>query len=127
MKSRHLCALVLLLSCLFTVAPAQTATDVSKLSARPTVDWARDGVIYEIYPRVFSPRGDFNGVTARLTNLKKLGVDIPAHADQSDRSEGEEGKASAALMQSAIITALIQLMEQKEDLKHLMQRLMREE
>jgi glycosidase len=77
MKNRHFCAFfLLLLSFLSTVAPAQTATDVAKLSARPTVDWARDGVIYEIYPRVFSSRGDFNGVTARLDELKNLGVTI---------------------------------------------------
>jgi cyclomaltodextrinase / maltogenic alpha-amylase / neopullulanase len=76
MKSPHLSAWLLLLLTVPIISPAQTATDVSKMTARPTVEWARDGVIYEIYPRVFSPKGDFNGVTARLDDLKKLGVDI---------------------------------------------------
>jgi len=68
--------LAVLLLAFSTVAHSQNPVDVSKLSARPTVDWARDGVIYEIYPRVFSPKGDFNGVTARLDEMKKTGVDI---------------------------------------------------
>ena len=73
MKNRHLCVFTLLVLSFLCTAPAQTATDVSKLSARHTVDWARDGVIYEIYPQVFSPKGDFNGVTARLDDMKKTG------------------------------------------------------
>ena len=76
MKSPHLSAWLLLLLTVPIISPAQTATDVSKMTARPTLEWARDGVIYEIYPRVFSPKGDLNGVTARLDDLKKLGVDI---------------------------------------------------
>jgi cyclomaltodextrinase / maltogenic alpha-amylase / neopullulanase len=76
MKNRRSCAFTLIVLSFLCTAPAQTTGDVSKLSARHTVDWARDGVIYEIYPRVFSAQGDFNGVTARLDDLKKLGVDI---------------------------------------------------
>ena len=37
-------------------------------SARPVRDWVRDGVIYEIYPRAFSQKGDFNAITARAGN-----------------------------------------------------------
>ena len=33
-------------------------------------------VIYEIFPRTFSPAGDFNGITARLDTLEKLGVNV---------------------------------------------------
>jgi glycosidase len=76
MKKHHFSACALLLFALVAACRAQEVVDVSKLTARPTVDWARDGVIYEIYPRVFSDRGDFNGVTARLDDLKKLGVNI---------------------------------------------------
>ena len=39
-------------------------------------DWLRNGVVYEIYPRNFSKEGNFNGVTARLDELKALGVNI---------------------------------------------------
>ena len=38
--------------------------------------WVRDGVVYEIFPRNFSAEGNFNGITARLDELKDLGVNI---------------------------------------------------
>lgn len=44
--------------------------------ARPSPGWLRDGVIYEVFPRDFSPAGNLNGVTARLGDLKNLGVTI---------------------------------------------------
>jgi glycosidase len=43
---------------------------------RKSPDWLRSGVMYEIFPRNFSATGDFNGITARLDELKDLGVDI---------------------------------------------------
>jgi cyclomaltodextrinase / maltogenic alpha-amylase / neopullulanase len=43
---------------------------------RKSPDWLRSGVMYEIFPRNFSAAGDFNGITARLDELKDLGVDI---------------------------------------------------
>jgi len=55
---------------------AQQSRDVSKENARQPRDWVRDGVIYEIYPRSFSAQGNFNGITARLDELKNLGVTI---------------------------------------------------
>ncbi len=33
-------------------------------------------MIYEIFPRTFSAGGNFNGITARLDNLQKLGVNV---------------------------------------------------
>lgn len=49
-------------------------------SARPNVrkspEWLRSAVVYEIFTRNFSPAGDFNAITARLDELKDLGVDI---------------------------------------------------
>jgi glycosidase len=52
------------------------AADVSKLPARPSPAWLRDGVIYEIFPRDYSSAGDLNGVTAQLDRLQDLGVTI---------------------------------------------------
>ena len=52
------------------------AADVTSQNARPTPAWLRDGIIYELFPRNFSPQGDFNGITERLDELKDLGVDI---------------------------------------------------
>src|SRR5687768_12551485 len=66
---------VVLVSAMLVVAQ-QPARDVSKQPARPVRDWVRDGVIYEIYPRAFSPQGNFNAITARLDELKDLGVTI---------------------------------------------------
>ena len=38
--------------------------------------WLPGAVIYEVFPRDFSPAGDFNGVTAGLDRLQQLGVDV---------------------------------------------------
>ena len=43
---------------------------------RKSPDWLRSAVVYEIFPRNFSQAGDFNAITARLDELKDLGVDI---------------------------------------------------
>ncbi len=55
---------------------ARADRDVSGERARSTPAWLRDGVMYEIFPRNFSASGDFNGITARLDELKDLGVNI---------------------------------------------------
>ena len=76
-----------------------SARDVSKESARPTRDWVRDGVVYEIYPRAFSQQGDFNGITARLDNLKEMGVTIlwlmPIHPIGQEKKKGTIGSPYA--------------------------------
>jgi cyclomaltodextrinase len=48
--------------------------DVSAETARPAPAWVRDAVIYEVFPRNFSAAGDLAGVTARLGELKELGI-----------------------------------------------------
>ena len=50
--------------------------DVSKQAARPSPEWLRAATIYEIFPRHFSPAGNFAGVTAKLDELKDLGVTV---------------------------------------------------
>ncbi len=45
-------------------------------SARISEDWVRDAIIYEIYPRSFSPEGNFAGIEDRLPELKELGVTV---------------------------------------------------
>lgn len=52
------------------------AEDAHRPSARPAPSWLRDGIVYEVFPRNFSGEGNFNGVTARLDELKDLGVDV---------------------------------------------------
>jgi glycosidase len=66
---------------------------------RPVRDWVRDGVIYEIYPRAFSQQGDFNAITARLDELKDLGVTIlwlmPIHPIGQEKKKGTIGSPYA--------------------------------
>ena len=80
-------------------AAQQPARDVSKERARPTRDWVRDGVVYEIYPRAFSSQGNFTGITARLDELKSLGVNIlwlmPIHPIGQEKKKGTIGSPYA--------------------------------
>ena len=73
--------------------------DFTKETARTSRPWVRDGVIYEIFPRVFSARGDFNGVTARLDELKDVGVNIlwlmPIHPIGQEKKKGSIGSPYA--------------------------------
>jgi glycosidase len=52
------------------------ADEIARQNARKVPAWLREGVIYELFPRNFSAEGNFNGVTARLDELKDLGVGI---------------------------------------------------
>jgi cyclomaltodextrinase len=94
-----LLVLVLLAVCFQGVATQETARNVSKVPARPTRDWVRDGVVYEIYPRAFSASGDFDGITARLDELKDLGVNIlwlmPIHPLGQEKKKGTIGSPYA--------------------------------
>src|ERR1044072_7727358 len=97
---RHKAALAALLFVLTSAAGAQTPRDVSKDGARAgTPGWVRDGVIYEIYPRDFSEKGDFEGVTAELDRLKSLGVNIlwlmPIHPIGQEKKKGPIGSPYA--------------------------------
>ncbi|MBL9204038.1 MAG: DUF3459 domain-containing protein [Opitutaceae bacterium] len=68
-----------LLACLLTVRliGATAATpDFSGETARQPSDWLRQAVVYEAFPRAFSSTGDFAGMTARLGELRELGVDV---------------------------------------------------
>src|ERR1700675_2402883 len=63
----------------FAMLPAQPAFaegSVAGETARTPPPWLRDAIVYEVYPRNFSATGDFNGITARLDELKDLGVDV---------------------------------------------------
>ena len=83
---------------LLFIAPAmaQTATPAA---ARAAPDWLRDGLVYEVFPRDFSPKGDFNGVTAQLDRLKDLGVNVvwlmPIHPMGKEKAKGSLGSPYA--------------------------------
>jgi cyclomaltodextrinase / maltogenic alpha-amylase / neopullulanase len=97
----------------------QPARDFSKESARAPRDWVRDGVIYEIYPRDFSPEGNFKGITAQLDRLKGLGVTIlwlmPIHPIGQEKKKGTIGSPYAVRDYYAINSDY----GSKEDLKTL--------
>ena len=57
-------------------AVARADGDFSSETAEPAPAWLRDGVLYEIFPRDFSPSGNLNGVTAKLDQLHQLGVTV---------------------------------------------------
>jgi len=63
--------------------------------ARPSADWVKSVVIYEIYPRVFSPSGDFRGIEAQFPRLEKLGVTVlwlmPVHPPGQLKKKGPLG------------------------------------
>ncbi|MGA7245542.1 MAG: alpha-amylase family glycosyl hydrolase [Terracidiphilus sp.] len=72
---------------------------VASLQARSSPEWLKSGTIYQIFVRSFSPSGDLNGVTARLDDLHKLGVNIlwlmPIHPDGQVKKKGSLGSPYA--------------------------------
>ena len=91
MKPKQLTLALLLLLFVTSASFAQ--------QARAVPDWMRDGVIYEIYPRAFSQQGTFNAITARLDELKDLGVTIlwlmPVHPIGQKNKKGTIGSPYA--------------------------------
>lgn len=80
-------------------AQEKPARDFSKEAARPSADWIKDAVIYQIFERQYSAKGDFNSITADLDRLKNLGVDVlwlmPIHPIGKLKSKGTIGSPYA--------------------------------
>ncbi len=76
---------------------AETAS--SNPTTRKSPDWLKSSVVYEIFPRNFSQEGDLNAITARLDELKDLGVDIlwlmPIHPTGEKMKKGSIGSPFA--------------------------------
>jgi cyclomaltodextrinase len=74
-------------------------TNAPSAGARKSPDWLRKAVVYEIFPRNFSREGDFNAITARLDDLKALGVDVlwlmPIHPIGQQMKKGTIGSPYA--------------------------------
>jgi cyclomaltodextrinase / maltogenic alpha-amylase / neopullulanase len=126
MKSRLFVALA---CCFFAASPgtgfqthAQTPDPaIASLEARPSPEWLKSGTVYQVNVRAFSPAGDLNGVTARLDDLHKLGVNIvwlmPIHPDGQVKKKGSLGSPYAVRDYYAIDPAL----GTKDDLHRLVQ------
>ncbi len=73
--------------------------DFSKENARVSQDWIKDAVIYEIFPRQYSQKGDFNSITNDLDRLKNLGITVlwlmPIHPIGKEKSKGTVGSPYA--------------------------------
>ena len=67
---------LILLACGSIVSSATAQSEATNAAASKSPAWLQSGVMYEIFPRDFSASGDFNGITARLDELKDLGVDM---------------------------------------------------
>lgn len=83
----------------FTNAQQPPSRDFSKETARVSPDWVKDAVIYEIFPRNYSQKGDFNSITSDLDRLKNLGVTVlwlmPVHPVGKLKSKGTIGSPYA--------------------------------
>lgn len=73
--------------------------DFSKEEARVSQDWIKDAVIYEIFPRQYSQKGDFNSITADLDRLRNLGITVlwlmPIHPIGKEKAKGTVGSPYA--------------------------------
>src|SRR5918912_1098735 len=98
-KLRRAALAVVAAACVQFAPLAQGQRDVSREPARAAREWVRAGVIYEIFPRVFSAGGNLGGVTAQLDRLKELGVNIlwlmPIHPIGQEKKKGSIGSPYA--------------------------------
>ncbi len=114
--------LVLIFVLLSTGTIAQAQTDSTEpVVAQHVPAWMDQAIFYEIFPRVFSPAGTLNGVTAKLDELQKLGVNVlwlmPIHPIGKTHRMGLYGSMYAVSDYYAIDPDL----GTKADLLHLVQ------
>jgi cyclomaltodextrinase len=88
-----------LLACLAIHSVVSSQAAPANGSPRKSPDWLRSSIVYEIFPRDFSKEGDLNAITARLDELKDLGVDIlwlmPIHPIGEKMKKGSIGSPFA--------------------------------
>lgn len=97
-KAVSLTASLLVLGLTLARLPAHAA-DAPPAAGTKSPEWLRKSVVYEIFPRQFSPAGNFAGITARLDELQNLGVDIlwlmPIHPIGEQMRKGTVGSPYA--------------------------------
>ncbi|MGI8786480.1 MAG: alpha-amylase family glycosyl hydrolase [Pyrinomonadaceae bacterium] len=96
---KTLVVLFLLTNFTLVAKSQQTVRNFSKESARTSPDWIKDAVIYEIFERDYSQKGDFNSITNDLDRLQNLGVTVlwlmPIHPIGKLKSKGTIGSPYA--------------------------------
>ena len=115
-------ALALFLLLLSSGATAQGQTDSNApVVAQHVPPWMDQAIFYEIFPRAFSPAGTLNGITGRLEDLQKLGVNVlwlmPIHPIGRTHRMGTYGSVYAVSDYYAIDPDL----GTKSDFMHLVQ------
>jgi cyclomaltodextrinase len=95
---RHLLSIIVF-GCAVLNCVAAPKGDAPNPASRKSPDWLRRSVVYEIFPRNFSNEGTFNGIIARLDELKDLGVNIlwlmPIHPIGQKMRKGSVGSPFA--------------------------------
>jgi glycosidase len=125
MKPRAYVVFACLLAAILAIGPAplaqQADSSLASQPARPSPEWLKSGVIYQIFVRSFSASGDLNGVTARLDDLHALNVNIlwlmPIHPYGQVKKKGSLGSPYAVRDYYAIDSPL----GTKDDLHRLVQ------
>jgi cyclomaltodextrinase / maltogenic alpha-amylase / neopullulanase len=96
----------LILTLLALCAQSRAADGGAPPAARPSPEWLRDAVVYEVFPRAFSKEGNFKGVTAQLDRLQDLGVTVlwlmPIHPMGKLKAKGSLGSPYAVRDYEAI-------------------------
>ena len=91
--------ILLIASLTFTVLAQNSTRDFSKENARTSADWVKDAVIYEIFERQYSQKGDFNSITADIDRLRDLGITVlwlmPIHPIGKLKAKGTIGSPYA--------------------------------
>jgi cyclomaltodextrinase len=125
MKPRVYFASAYLLAAILATGPVpfaqQADPTLASQPARPSPEWLKAGVLYQIFVRSFSPSGDLNGVTAKLDDLHALNVNIlwlmPIHPYGQIKKKGSLGSPYAVRDYYAIDSPL----GTKDDLRRLVQ------
>ncbi len=96
MVSKFLITIGILTSLAFAQNPTR---DFSKENARASREWLKDAVIYQIFPRQYSVKGDFNSITEDIDRLDNLGVTVlwlmPIHPIGQLKKKGTIGSPYA--------------------------------
>ncbi len=100
MKKRLTLIALLLVLALGTRAFAQDfEAEYIKPPARASQGWIKDAVIYQIFERQYSQKGDFNSITSDLDRIKDLGVTVvwlmPVHPLGQLKKKGSIGSPYA--------------------------------
>ncbi len=97
--NKKITVIVILLSLSLTFFAQQPEKDFSKEPARISADWIKDAVVYEIFPRQYSAKGNFNSITNDLERMDKLGVTVlwlmPIHPVGELKKKGTIGSPYA--------------------------------